>query len=152
MELFSNDRDRLAFLLETDAALDLDFEALEARGREAADEEPAQRPSYITNYIGSKQKLVEWIWKHTPDGVSSVLDAFSGSAVAVLARRLVVVAPFRVVLVVVVLAASSGLAGAAGSTPQGLSPRARPGRASPTRSLLCSPVPRSTSTSCRTRW
>ena len=81
MELFSNDRDRLAFLLETDAALDLDFEALEARGREAADEEPSKRPSYITNYIGSKQKLVEWIWKHTPDGVSSVLDAFSGSAV-----------------------------------------------------------------------
>ncbi len=81
MELFSSDRDRLAFLLETDAALDLDFEALEARGRDASDEEPAKRPSYITNYIGSKQKLVDWIWKHTPDGVSSVLDAFSGSAV-----------------------------------------------------------------------
>ena len=28
MELFAADRDRLAFLLETDAALDLDFEAL----------------------------------------------------------------------------------------------------------------------------
>ncbi len=27
MELFATDRDRLAFLLETDAALDLDFEA-----------------------------------------------------------------------------------------------------------------------------
>ena len=81
MELFATDRDWLAFLLETDAALDLDFEALEARGREAAAEEPAKRPSYITNYIGSKQKLVDWIWKHTPDGVSSVLDAFSGSAV-----------------------------------------------------------------------
>ena len=81
MELFSNDRDRLAFLLETDAALDLDFEALEARGRDDSGEEPAKRPSYVTNYIGSKQKLVDWIWKHTPDGVSSVLDAFSGSAV-----------------------------------------------------------------------
>ncbi len=81
MELFATDRDRLAYLLETDAALDLDFEALEALAGEAADEEPAQRPSYITNYIGSKQKLVDWIWKHTPDGVSSVLDAFSGSAV-----------------------------------------------------------------------
>ena len=80
MELFSNDRDRLAFLLETDAALDLDFDALEAQAK-ASGEEPAQRPSYITNYIGSKQKLVDWIWKHTPDGVSSVLDAFSGSAV-----------------------------------------------------------------------
>ena len=79
--LFSNDRDRLAYLLETDAALDLDFEALEARAGDASGEEPAKRPSYITNYIGSKQKLVDWIWKHTPDGVSSVLDAFSGSAV-----------------------------------------------------------------------
>ena len=80
MELFSNDRDRLAYLLETDAALDLDFESLEAQARDAG-EKPAKRPSYITNYIGSKQKLVDWIWKHTPKGVSSVLDAFSGSAV-----------------------------------------------------------------------
>ena len=30
MELFATDRDRLAFLLEADAALDLDFETLEA--------------------------------------------------------------------------------------------------------------------------
>jgi adenine-specific DNA-methyltransferase len=30
MALFAIDRDRLAFLLETDATLDLDFEALEA--------------------------------------------------------------------------------------------------------------------------
>ena len=44
-------------------------------------DESAERPSYITNYMGSKQKLVDWIWKHTPDGVSTVLDAFSGSAV-----------------------------------------------------------------------
>ena len=78
MELFASDRDRLAFLLETDAALDLDFEALEAQARDASGEEPAKRPSY---YIGSKQKLVDWIWKHTLDGVTSVLDAFSGSAV-----------------------------------------------------------------------
>lgn len=42
---------------------------------------PLKRPKYITNYIGSKQKLVDWIWRNTPDGVSSVLDAFSGSAV-----------------------------------------------------------------------
>lgn len=33
MELFATDRDRLAFLLETDAALDLAFEALEAQVR-----------------------------------------------------------------------------------------------------------------------
>ncbi|MDD3984079.1 MAG: DNA adenine methylase, partial [Candidatus Omnitrophica bacterium] len=82
MELFATDRDRLAFLLETDAALDLDFEALEAQAEAAAEEpSPEQRPKYITNYIGSKQKLVDWIWKHTPDGVESVVDAFSGSAV-----------------------------------------------------------------------
>ena len=35
MELFATDRDRLAFLLETDAALDLDFENLEAQAKEA---------------------------------------------------------------------------------------------------------------------
>jgi len=70
MELFATDRERLAFLLETDAALDLDFEALEAQAEAAAEEpSPEQRPKYITNYIGSKQKLVDWIWKHTPDGV-----------------------------------------------------------------------------------
>ena len=73
MELFATDRDRLAFLLETDAALDLDFEALEAQGCDVSEElPPGKRPKYITNYIGSKQKLVDWIWKHTPEGVSSV--------------------------------------------------------------------------------
>ncbi|RLB87920.1 MAG: DNA methyltransferase, partial [Deltaproteobacteria bacterium] len=83
MELFATDRDRLAFLLETDAALDLDFETLEAQAKEVVTDEasPAKRPKYITNYIGSKQKLIDWIWKHTPEGVGSVLDAFSGSAV-----------------------------------------------------------------------
>ena len=56
MELFATDRDRLAFLLETDAALDLDFETLEAQAKEAVTDEasPAKRPKYITNYIGSK--------------------------------------------------------------------------------------------------
>jgi adenine-specific DNA-methyltransferase len=82
MELFATDRERLAFLLETDAALDLDFEALEAQAEAAAEEpSPEERPKYITNYIGSKQKLVDWIWKHTPEGVESAADAFSGSAV-----------------------------------------------------------------------
>jgi adenine-specific DNA methylase len=82
MELFATDRERLAFLLETDAALDLDFEALEAQAEAAAEEpSPEQRPKYITNYIGSKQKLVDWIWKHTPEGVESAADAFSGSGV-----------------------------------------------------------------------
>ena len=96
MDLFATDRDRLAFLLETDATLDLDFEALEAlpapqseaarqagRAGELVTEElpPDKRPKYITNYIGSKQKLVDWIWKHTSEDVGSVIDAFSGSAV-----------------------------------------------------------------------
>ena len=84
MELFATDRERLAFLLEADAALTLDPDAL---GTEAAEQSapeelpPEKRPKYITNYIGSKQKLVDWIWKHTPEGVGTVLDAFSGSAV-----------------------------------------------------------------------
>ncbi|MGE4345469.1 MAG: hypothetical protein AB7F20_14545 [Geoalkalibacter sp.] len=40
--------------LETDAALDLDFEAVEARAGEFVPEElpPDKRPKYITNYIG----------------------------------------------------------------------------------------------------
>lgn len=82
MGLFATDRNRLAFLLETDAALDLDFEALKAQAEAAAEEpSPEQWPKYITSYIGSKQKLVDWIWKHTPEGVESAADAFSGSAV-----------------------------------------------------------------------
>ncbi len=82
MELFATDLDRLAFLLETDASLD--FDALEAEAGEdkEATEQPAEkRPKYITNYIGSKQKLVDWIWKHSPEDAKSVVDAFSGSAV-----------------------------------------------------------------------
>ncbi|AJF06829.1 DNA adenine methylase [Geoalkalibacter subterraneus] len=84
MELFATDLERLAFLLEADAALTLDPDAL---GTEAAEQSapeelpPEKRPKYITNYIGSKQKLVDWIWKHTPEGAGTVLDAFSGSAV-----------------------------------------------------------------------
>ena len=81
MELFATDLDRLAFLLETDAARRL--ESLIAQGAELVTEElpPDKRPKYITNYIGSKQKLVDWIWKHTPEDVGSVIDAFSGSGV-----------------------------------------------------------------------
>ncbi|MCL5102761.1 MAG: DNA adenine methylase, partial [Armatimonadetes bacterium] len=81
MELFATDLDRLAFLLETDASCYL--ADLIAQGAELVTEElpPDQRPKYITNYIGSKQKLVDWIWRHTPQGVESLLDAFSGSGV-----------------------------------------------------------------------
>ena len=84
MELFATDLERLAFLLEADAALTLDPDALGSEAAEqSAPEElpPEKRPKYITNYIGSKQKLVDWIWKHTPEGAGTVLDAFSGSAV-----------------------------------------------------------------------
>lgn len=81
MQLFATDNDRLAFLLETDASCHL--ERLLAQAAELVTEELPEdkRPKYITNYIGSKQKLVDWIWKHTPDGVDSVIDAFSGSGV-----------------------------------------------------------------------
>ena len=79
LHLFSTDRERLAFLLECDAELAFEDACLRTEGKVAAPEEA--RPRYVANYIGSKQKLVDWIWKHTPEGVSSVLDAFSGSAV-----------------------------------------------------------------------
>ena len=47
MELFAIDRERPAFLRETDAALD--FEVLEAQAEAAAEEpSPEQRPKYIT--------------------------------------------------------------------------------------------------------
>ncbi len=84
MEMFATDLERLAFLLETDAVLAIDPDELgtDATEQKAPEElPPEKRPKYITNYIGSKQKLVDWIWHNTPDGVSSVLDAFSGSAV-----------------------------------------------------------------------
>lgn len=81
MKLFATDLERLAFLLETDASRHL--EILLAEGASLVTEELPEdnRPKYITNYIGSKQKLIDWIWKHTPEGAESVIDAFSGSAV-----------------------------------------------------------------------
>ena len=75
MELFASDRDRLAFLLETDAAFwiaecgtrngELE-KSLEGDDRQSAFAIPhsEMRPKYLTNYIGSKQKPVDWIWKH----------------------------------------------------------------------------------------
>lgn len=84
MELFATDREKLAFLLEAEAAFVLDSEELQSQAAEqdTPDEvPPGERPKYITNYIGSKQKLVDWIWKYTPDSVDSVIDAFSGSSV-----------------------------------------------------------------------
>ncbi|MHB9129969.1 MAG: DNA adenine methylase [Armatimonadota bacterium] len=88
MHTFATDLDRIAFLLEADADLQ-GFLGLTAEGATqdapvdgATEELPeGERPKYVTNYIGSKQKLIEWIWKHTPEGITSVCDAFSGSAV-----------------------------------------------------------------------
>jgi len=74
--VFRTDADRFRFLLETEAEL-CAFLADEVLEAEAGDE----RPKYITNYIGSKQKLTEWIWKSTPDDVDTAVDAFSGSSV-----------------------------------------------------------------------
>ena len=74
--MFKTDADRIQFLLETDAELSA-FLALGDLSAEADDE----RPKYITNYIGSKQRLTDWIWKSTPDDVQTAVDAFSGSSV-----------------------------------------------------------------------
>ena len=79
MELFATDMQKLDFLLEADAELAL--AGLEAEGALAAEAAEEERPKYVATYIGSKQKLIDWIWQSTPDGVKSVLDAFSGSAV-----------------------------------------------------------------------
>lgn len=49
--------------------------------RKPCDTNCAEPQKYVTNYIGSKQKLVEWIWTNTPEDVKSVFDAFSGSSV-----------------------------------------------------------------------
>ena len=91
-DLRMTDLERIEFLLETDAApaiadcglriADLLADGGAGEGTELLAEADGEgRPKYITNYIGSKQKLVDWIWKHTPDDVESVLDAFTGSAV-----------------------------------------------------------------------
>ena len=71
----NSELERISFLLEAEVEICL--------ARETKDNiEAAQDlPPYVTNYIGSKQKLVDWIWAHTPEGVNSILDAFSGSAV-----------------------------------------------------------------------
>lgn len=76
VRLFKTDAERIQFLLETDAELSA-FLVLDDLSAEA----DGKRPKYITNYIGSKQKLADWIWKSTPDGVETAVDAFSGSSV-----------------------------------------------------------------------
>ena len=91
MELFATDLERLGFLAQGETELRLavsgEFvpgvslaEAPETDARHG-NQKPADRPKYITNYIGSKQKLVDWIWRNTPQDVKSVVDVSSGSAV-----------------------------------------------------------------------
>ena len=72
--MFHTDADRFLFLLETEAELSA-FLADAALETEAGEE----RPKYVTNYIGSKQKLTDWIWRSTLDDVQTAVDAFSGS-------------------------------------------------------------------------
>jgi adenine-specific DNA-methyltransferase len=106
MHLFPTDLDKIDFLLETEAEM-LDWQGrFHTTGETAdstiphtdgADKQDAQdttttdqetgkpvsqdRPKYVTNYIGSKQKLIEWIWENTPKEKKSVFDAFNGSVV-----------------------------------------------------------------------
>lgn len=68
------EHERLECLLQSEATLLSEF-AHETEGKE----EP-ERAKYLTSYLGSKQKLVAWIWKQTPEGIGSVFDAFCGSA------------------------------------------------------------------------
>ena len=69
------DLDRLTFLLEAEAELSLfGDEQLFAQAAE-------EQRRYVTNYIGSKQKLIDFIWENTPDGIHSAADMFSGSSV-----------------------------------------------------------------------
>jgi len=69
------DMDRLTFLLEAEAELALfGDEQLSAQASE-------EQRRYVTNYIGSKQKLIDFIWENTPDDARAVADLFSGSSV-----------------------------------------------------------------------
>ena len=69
------DTERIRFLLKAEAEL-ADFLSDGELSAQATD-----RPKYITNYIGSKQKLIDWIWANTPDGIKAAADMFSGSSV-----------------------------------------------------------------------
>lgn len=64
----------LEYLLEAEAEL-ADFLVDGALSASAAD-----RPAYRTNYIGSKQKLLDFIWEAAPAGITTAADAFSGSS------------------------------------------------------------------------
>ena len=75
--MFSTDDEKFKFILEAEAEL----AELLVDDELSAEARAAERPKYITNYIGSKQKLTDWIGTNTPDSVKTAVDAFSGSAV-----------------------------------------------------------------------
>jgi len=82
MKNFDTDLEKIHFLLEAEAELWLGSLAAEGKLEPITEElPPDKRPKYITNFIGSKQKLVDWIWANTPENVKTVFDAFSGSSV-----------------------------------------------------------------------
>ena len=68
------DRDKIRFLLESESEF-IDFITDGALSALAKDE-----PRYQTNYIGSKQRLLDWIWAQVPDNVKSAADIFAGSS------------------------------------------------------------------------
>lgn len=69
----------VAEFLSTDFLPDEILDAIAQKGDEV--ESASDLPKYITNYIGSKQKLIDWIWQNTPEDIKSVFDAFGGSNV-----------------------------------------------------------------------
>lgn len=72
---FKTMANKLSFLLETDAViLAENLQGADATAR------PADKVTYRTNYVGSKQRLLDWLWSKTPRDVKTVIDAFSGSA------------------------------------------------------------------------
>ncbi len=75
--MFSTDANKLRFILDAEA----EFAELLFDEELSAEARAVERPKYITNYIGSKQKLIDWIWANTPDGAKTAVDAFSGSSV-----------------------------------------------------------------------
>ena len=101
--------EKLKFLLDADAYLNADFGVrnaeCEVTGELARDHIPQslpaprhrqagafaipqseERPKYVATYIGSKQKLVDWTWRNTPDGVN-VIAGFPDSGVNVWGQK-----------------------------------------------------------------
>ncbi len=76
--MFFTDAEKIRFILLAEAGLHWLLDNDENLSAEA---KTAERPKYITNYIGSKQKLIDWIWANTPDNAHTAVDAFSGSSV-----------------------------------------------------------------------